>query len=117
MTAPVGAGAVVHKQEHQPRQPNIRRSGKCPTPVGPETYVPSDAASKLNSIARLVASPLARVRAAKSTSKEAHMADRRAGKGPYVPSPGGGKEPRARNQDGRWREKRSDAGKPKPPKK
>jgi hypothetical protein len=42
------------------------------------------------------------------------MADRRAGpkQGPYVPSPGGGKEPRARNKDGRWREKRGDA---KPP--
>ena len=36
-------------------------------------------------------------------------ADRRAGKGiPQV-----GKEPRARNQDGTWRKKRSDAGKPK----
>jgi uncharacterized protein YegP (UPF0339 family) len=31
------------------------------------------------------------------------MADRRAGRVPHVPSPGGGKEPRARNQDGRWR--------------
>jgi len=41
------------------------------------------------------------------------MADRRAGprQGPYVPSPGGGKEPRSRNQDGTWRAKRSDAGK------
>ncbi len=30
------------------------------------------------------------------------MADRRAGprQGPYVPSPGGGKQPRARNEDG-----------------
>lgn len=41
------------------------------------------------------------------------MADRRAGKkqGPYVPSPGGGKQPRARNDDGTWRAKRSDSGK------
>ena len=39
-------------------------------------------------------------------------ADRRAGKGiPHV-----GKEPRARNEDGTWRKKRSDAGKPKPKK-
>jgi hypothetical protein len=36
------------------------------------------------------------------------MADRRAGKGiPHV-----GKQPRARRQDGAWRKKRSDAGKP-----
>lgn len=44
------------------------------------------------------------------------MADRRAGpsQGPYVPSPGGGKEPRSRNQDGAWRAKRSDTGKPRP---
>lgn len=36
------------------------------------------------------------------------MTDRRAGskQGPYV-----GKEPRARNDDGSWRKKRSDAGK------
>jgi len=36
------------------------------------------------------------------------MTDRRAGRkqGPYV-----GKEPRARNEDGTWRKKRSDAGK------
>lgn len=41
------------------------------------------------------------------------MADRRAGKKiPHVPSPGGGKEPRARTKGGRWRKKRSDAGKP-----
>lgn len=33
-------------------------------------------------------------------------ADRRAGRIPHV-----GKEPRARNQDGSWRKKRSDAGK------
>ncbi len=37
------------------------------------------------------------------------MADRRSGKGPYVPSPGGGVQPRSRNQDGSWRAKRSDA--------
>ncbi len=39
--------------------------------------------------------------------------DRRAGRhqGPYVAS---GKQPRARNDDGRWREKRSDAGKKRP---
>jgi hypothetical protein len=45
------------------------------------------------------------------------MADRRAGprQGPYVPSPGGGKEPRSRNEDGAWRAKRSDAGKPRKP--
>jgi hypothetical protein len=30
-----------------------------------------------------------------------------------VPSPGGGKQPRSRNEDGTWRKKRSDAGKPK----
>jgi hypothetical protein len=44
------------------------------------------------------------------------MADRRAGQkqGPYVPSPGGGIQPRDRNKDGSWRKKRSDA---KPPKK
>lgn len=41
------------------------------------------------------------------------MADRRAGKGPYVPDEGGGgKQPRSRNKDGTWRAKRSDAGKP-----
>ena len=38
------------------------------------------------------------------------MADRRLGRGPYVPSPGGGKEPRSRTKSGRWRAKRSDAG-------
>jgi hypothetical protein len=44
------------------------------------------------------------------------MADRRAGKkqGPYVPNPGGGKQPRSRNDNGQWRGKRSDAGKPRP---
>ncbi len=41
------------------------------------------------------------------------MADRRAGKGPYVRDEGGGKQPRSRNQDGRWRAKRSDAKKTK----
>jgi hypothetical protein len=35
------------------------------------------------------------------------MADRRAGKGPYVRDSGGGKKPRARNKDGSWRAKRS----------
>jgi hypothetical protein len=44
------------------------------------------------------------------------MADRRAGphQGPYVPSPGGGQQPRSRNEDGTWRKKRRDAGQPKP---
>jgi hypothetical protein len=41
----------------------------------------------------------------------ATLADRRAGKGPYVPDEGGGKQPRSRNKDGTWRGKRSDAGK------
>lgn len=40
------------------------------------------------------------------------MTDRRAGRVPHVSSPGGGKQPRARRQDGAWRKKRSDAGKP-----
>ena len=40
------------------------------------------------------------------------MTDRRAGKVPHVPSPGGSKQPRARNSNGRWRAKRSDARKP-----
>lgn len=46
------------------------------------------------------------------------MADRRAGprQGPYVPSTGG-KEPRSRNNDGTWRKKRSDVGKPRRSKK
>jgi hypothetical protein len=39
------------------------------------------------------------------------MTDRRAGKVPHVPSPGGSRQPRARNNNGRWRAKRSDAGK------
>ena len=39
------------------------------------------------------------------------MADRRAGRVPHVPSPGGGRQPRARTQGGQWRRKRSDAGK------
>lgn len=43
---------------------------------------------------------------------EVEMADRRAGKVPHVRETGGGKQPRARNQDGSWRAKRSDAGKP-----
>jgi hypothetical protein len=47
--------------------------------------------------------------------KEPIMADRRSGKGPYVPDEGGGKQPRSRNKDGAWRRKRSDA-KPKPKK-
>jgi hypothetical protein len=37
------------------------------------------------------------------------MADRRAGKGPYVKDSGGGKKPRSRNKDGSWRAKRSDS--------
>lgn len=37
------------------------------------------------------------------------MADRRAGKVPHVRDEGGGKQPRSRNKDGSWREKRSDA--------
>lgn len=41
------------------------------------------------------------------------MTDRRAGKVPHVPSPGGSKQPRARNQNGQWRAKRSDSGKTK----
>ena len=41
------------------------------------------------------------------------MTDRRAGgKVPYV-----GRQPRARNKDATWRKKRSDAGKPRRPKK
>jgi hypothetical protein len=40
------------------------------------------------------------------------MTDRRAGRVPHVPSRGGSKQPRARRQDGAWRKKRSDAGKP-----
>ena len=40
------------------------------------------------------------------------MTDRRAGRIPHVPSRGGSKQPRARRQDGAWRKKRSDAGKP-----
>jgi hypothetical protein len=30
---------------------------------------------------------------------------------PQVPAPGGGTKDRSRNEDGRWRDKRSDAGK------
>ena len=39
------------------------------------------------------------------------MADRRSGRGPYVPDEGGGKQPRSRKKDGSWRKKRSDTGK------
>ena len=40
------------------------------------------------------------------------MANRRPGRGvPQVPGKGGS-QPRSRNQDGAWRRKRSDAGKP-----
>ncbi len=48
----------------------------------------------------------------KPKSSSSHdKADRRAGphQGPYVND---GKLPRARNNDGTWRQKRSDAGKP-----
>jgi hypothetical protein len=41
------------------------------------------------------------------------MADRRAGRIPHVRDEGGGKQPRARNKNGTWRAKRSDAGKKK----
>jgi hypothetical protein len=44
------------------------------------------------------------------------MADRRAGRVPHVPSPGGGRQPRARNNNAQWRAKRSDAGKKRSPK-
>ncbi|HEV2370739.1 MAG TPA: hypothetical protein VGS19_01105 [Streptosporangiaceae bacterium] len=44
------------------------------------------------------------------------MADRRAGRIPHVPSPGGGKQPRSRNRNGQWRPKRSDTGKKRTPK-
>lgn len=37
-------------------------------------------------------------------------------KPPQVPKPGGGTRERDRNNDGRWREKRDDAGKPRPKK-
>lgn len=40
--------------------------------------------------------------------KEAHMAKH---KPPQVPKKGGGTQERDRNKDGRWRDKRSDAGK------
>jgi hypothetical protein len=39
------------------------------------------------------------------------VADRRTGRVPHVPEQGGGKQPRSRTKSGRWREKRSDAGK------
>ncbi len=47
----------------------------------------------------------------KSSGSSRDKADRRAGphQGPYVNN---GKLPRARNNDGTWRAKRSDAGKP-----
>ena len=38
------------------------------------------------------------------------MADRRAGGVPHVRGPGGGLMPRTRSRNGRWRRKRSDAG-------
>lgn len=42
------------------------------------------------------------------------MTDRRPiNKDVNVPKPGGGEQPRSRNQDGQIRDKRSDAGKPK----
>ena len=37
------------------------------------------------------------------------MADRRAGKGPYVRSRHHGLKPRSRDKNGRWRAKRKDA--------
>lgn len=36
---------------------------------------------------------------------------------PQVPAPGGGTKDRSLDKNGEWREKRSDAGKPRPPKK
>jgi hypothetical protein len=39
------------------------------------------------------------------------MVDRRSGKGPYVSDEGGGKQPRSRTKQGRWRKKRRDTGK------
>ena len=39
----------------------------------------------------------------RSSKQQVVMADRRAGKGPYVPDEGGGKQPRSRNQDGTCR--------------
>jgi hypothetical protein len=45
------------------------------------------------------------------------MADRRTGRVPHVPDEGGGKQPRSRTNEGRWRKKRSDAGKPRKSKK
>ena len=35
---------------------------------------------------------------------------------PQVPAPGGGTQDRSRDQNGEWRKKRSDAGKPRPKK-
>ena len=43
-------------------------------------------------------------------NKGGRMPDRRAGRVPHVREDGGGKQPRSRNKDGRWRRKRSDAG-------
>ena len=40
------------------------------------------------------------------------MVDRRAGRVPHVRAPGEGLLPRARNKNGRWRRKLSDAGQP-----
>ncbi|MDP9480399.1 MAG: hypothetical protein M3R38_32850 [Actinomycetota bacterium] len=40
------------------------------------------------------------------------MANRKTGRVPHVRDEGGGQQPRSRNQDGSWRAKRSDAGKP-----
>lgn len=54
-------------------------------------------------VCRLYRTPPARRRSA--------MADRRAGRVPHVRDEGGGQQPRSRNDDGRWRAKRSDAGK------
>lgn len=45
--------------------------------------------------------------------KEENMTDRRPiNPNVNVPKPGGGEQPRSRNNDGRIREKRDDAGKP-----
>ena len=37
------------------------------------------------------------------------MADRRAGRIPHAPEEGGGQQSRSRNQDRRWRRKRTEA--------
>ncbi len=49
---------------------------------------------------------------ARKSKKSSYSTDRRAGKIPHV-----GKVPRARTKSGRWRKKRSDAGKPRGPRK